>query len=109
MQLPVEYLLKVTVSLLCNADWFTQHSQCPESCFYHVVRISRTKRLGKNVCYTSTLKNCTHAASGDHTSTVCCRFDQHFCSAFFCKLVVRYCTMHNGNLDEILLRIFNSF
>ena len=73
------------------------------------MRIGRTEGFSKNVRYTGAFKNSTHAASGDHTSTMSRRLDQYLRSTFFSQLIMRNSTFHHRNLDQILLRIFYAF
>ena len=40
---------------------------------------------------------------------MCSWFDQNFCSTFLRELIVRYCTVHYRNFNEVFLCIFNTF
>src|SRR5580698_7360579 len=90
-----------------NADRLTQHRQSLEGRLDHVVRMGGTQRLRQYVRYPGALRNSTHRATGDYTGTMSSRFDQHLGSAFLGQLNVRNSAMHDRNLDQVLLGIFD--
>src|ERR1700753_756206 len=91
-----------------NLDRLAQHGKSLESSLYHVVRVSGAQRLGQNVRYTCAFQHSTHGTTGDHTRTMSSRLDEHLRSAFLGQLIVGDRTMHHRNLDQILLRIFDT-
>ena len=73
-----------------------------------VVRVGRTLALSKHVLHTCTLEHGTHSTTGLYTGTGSCGFHEHLGSAECSFLLVRDGCVDDGNLDQVLLCIFNT-
>ncbi len=92
-----------------NRDGLTEHRQRLESSLYHVMRIGRSQRLCQNVRYTGAFQHGAHRTSGNNTRTMSSGSEQYLRRTFLGQLIVRDRTVHDRNLDQVLLCVFDPF
>ena len=106
--LSVKYTFHTDSSGLSNGLGVTQLLESLDGSLHQVVGIRRTLGLCQNIGNTNTLKNCTHSATSNHTSTSRCRTEQYMSTAEANLYLVRNSALEDGDAYQILLGSFNA-
>ena len=72
------------------------------------MRVGRTLALGEDVLHTDRLEHGTHSTAGLHPGTGGSGFHEHLGATELRGLLVRDGLVDDRNLDEVLLRIFDT-
>ena len=94
--------------MLSYGAGITHFAESEDRCLYEVVGVGRTLRLRKDVGDTYAFKHGAHCTTSHHSRTFRGRKDEHFGTAETCSLLVRYGSLNDGHLHEVLLGGFNA-